>query len=252
MKVLFITQEDPIYVAEFWREFVKFKPKLEEAGIEFSGLVSLEVLGESKKINLLKRIYGLYSFVGSLKLGFRYLQTKLLGKNMHCYAKKLGIAYLTVKNLHSESFLRLAREQDLIVPIAASKKFKLSLLTAPKLECINIHSGPLPKYRGMIPVFCQLKSRERKIGITVHKMGEKLDDGEILYQEFVDVSKCKTLDFAIRKIRKYSAEIMCNVLINFEEYASNPIPNDKKKATYFSFPSRKDADELLKRGLKLV
>ncbi|MCO7188988.1 MULTISPECIES: formyltransferase family protein [unclassified Pseudoalteromonas] len=43
----------------------------------------------------------------------------------------------------------------------------------------NIHPSALPDYRGPMPVFWQLKNGAETIRVTLHKVAEKLDTGEI-------------------------------------------------------------------------
>lgn len=45
----------------------------------------------------------------------------------------------------------------------------------------NIHFGPLPAYRGATPVFWQLKNGEQNIGLCIHKLSQKFDDGPVVW-----------------------------------------------------------------------
>jgi methionyl-tRNA formyltransferase len=47
---------------------------------------------------------------------------------------------------------------------------------------INIHNGPLPKYRGVSPINWALKNNEAKHGITIHEITPGIDDGPIIAQ----------------------------------------------------------------------
>tara|TARA_A100000171_G_C2138327_1_gene152348 strand:- start:1859 stop:2740 length:882 start_codon:yes stop_codon:yes gene_type:complete len=58
-----------------------------------------------------------------------------------------------------------------------------SLLEVPPKGFINFHFGLLPKYRGIDPVFWQIKNQEKSGGITVHLMTEEVDSGPVIYQE---------------------------------------------------------------------
>ena len=252
MKVLLITQEDPIYVSEFWDEFVLRQDELKSHNIEIEALVSLETLGKSKKTDLFKRIYGMYGLIGTTKIAMKYLKARMNRKDIKFYAEKMGVRFISRPRIHSEEFLKIARNTDLIISAAASRKFKKKLLDAPKLGCINIHSGPLPKYQGMMPVFWQLKDGENIIGITIFKMNEELDAGDIYVQKFIDVSDCNTLDAAIRKTKKAGASMMIELLCNFEEFSNSQKLNNESEATYFSFPDRKAVKEFLKTGRKLI
>lgn len=252
MKVLLITQEDPIYVSEFWDEFVSRQDELKSHNIEIEALVSLETLGKSKKTDLFKRIYGMYGVIGTTKIAMKYLKARMKKKDIRYYAEKMRTRFIDKPKIHSEEFLDMARNTDLIVSVAASRKFKSKLLEAPKLGCINIHSGPLPKYQGMMPVFWQLKDRKDTIGITIFKMNEELDAGDIYVQKFIDVSNCNTLDAAIKKTKKAGASMMVELLCNFEEFSNDQKLNKESEATYFSFPDRKAVKEFLKTGRKLI
>jgi methionyl-tRNA formyltransferase len=47
---------------------------------------------------------------------------------------------------------------------------------------INLHNGPLPKYRGVSPINWALKNEEREHGITIHEITPGIDDGPIYGQ----------------------------------------------------------------------
>jgi len=45
----------------------------------------------------------------------------------------------------------------------------------------NIHSGSLPAFRGPTPVFWQLKKGMPVVGVTIHEVSKKFDDGTIVW-----------------------------------------------------------------------
>jgi len=47
---------------------------------------------------------------------------------------------------------------------------------------INLHNGPLPRYRGVSPINWALKNEEIEHGITIHEITEGIDDGPIIAQ----------------------------------------------------------------------
>jgi methionyl-tRNA formyltransferase len=49
-------------------------------------------------------------------------------------------------------------------------------------KIINLHNGPLPKYRGVSPINWALKNKEREHGITIHEITPGIDDGPIISQ----------------------------------------------------------------------
>tara|TARA_Y100000004_G_scaffold130739_1_gene147419 strand:+ start:56 stop:673 length:618 start_codon:yes stop_codon:yes gene_type:complete len=49
-------------------------------------------------------------------------------------------------------------------------------------KLINIHNGPLPKYRGVSPINWALKDEREEHGITIHEITPGVDDGPIISQ----------------------------------------------------------------------
>jgi methionyl-tRNA formyltransferase len=49
-------------------------------------------------------------------------------------------------------------------------------------KIINLHNGPLPKYRGVSPINWALKNEEVEHGITIHEITPGIDDGPIIGQ----------------------------------------------------------------------
>jgi methionyl-tRNA formyltransferase len=47
---------------------------------------------------------------------------------------------------------------------------------------LNLHNGPLPRYRGVSPINWALKNEEREHGVTIHEITPGIDDGPIVSQ----------------------------------------------------------------------
>ena len=47
---------------------------------------------------------------------------------------------------------------------------------------LNLHNGPLPRYRGVSPINWALKNGERSHGATIHEITPGIDDGPIVGQ----------------------------------------------------------------------
>jgi methionyl-tRNA formyltransferase len=45
---------------------------------------------------------------------------------------------------------------------------------------LNIHNGPLPRYRGVSPINWALKNEETEHGVTIHEITPGIDDGPIV------------------------------------------------------------------------
>lgn len=47
---------------------------------------------------------------------------------------------------------------------------------------LNLHNGPLPRYRGVSPINWALKNEEQAHGVTLHEITPGIDDGPIVAQ----------------------------------------------------------------------
>ncbi len=91
---------------------------------------------------------------------------------------------LKSKNIEFEIYTQIDNSQikpfDLGISYCYPKKIIEPLLSTPSKGFINYHPGPLPKYKGPNEFLDAIKNEEINWGVTVHKMNEYFDDGEIL------------------------------------------------------------------------
>jgi methionyl-tRNA formyltransferase len=141
---------------------------------------------------------------------------------------------------------------DVIVSVAAPEIFKAEILGVPRLGCINIHSGRLPTYRGMMPTFWQMQRGERAITITVHRMAEKIDAGDVLATREFPIEPMDSLDRVIKGTKCAAARLVIRVLQDLRAGRTHSERLDMREAEYFSFPKRKDVGQFRKMGHRLL
>ena len=72
---------------------------------------------------------------------------------------------------------------DIILSLYYRKILPKSIIELPRLGCINIHPSLLPEYRGPVPTAWAIEKGEKNFGITIHKMDNGIDTGDILIQK---------------------------------------------------------------------
>jgi len=100
-------------------------------------------------------------------------------------------------------------------------------------KIINLHNGPLPKYRGVSPINWALKNEETEHGLTIHEITPGIDDGPIIgqlkysiYPDFDEV-----IDVYKRSI-EYGWILFQQTLPLLDKI--QPRPQDEGAATYYS------------------
>jgi methionyl-tRNA formyltransferase len=72
---------------------------------------------------------------------------------------------------------------DLGVIVAYGGLVRAPLLTTPRLGWINLHFSDLPRWRGAAPVQRALMAGEQTLGMTVFRLVEALDAGDVLTRD---------------------------------------------------------------------
>jgi len=83
-----------------------------------------------------------------------------------------------------DGLIRALRGYDIDLAVVCGLSWRLprSVLEAPRLGVLNIHTSLLPRYRGPAPVQWALRNGDPDIGITIHWMDEDIDTGNIVAQ----------------------------------------------------------------------
>lgn len=261
MKIEFITQEDSLYILPFFEEFLRNYA----AEFEITRISCCRAMGKRSRIQLLRELKWLYGPIGLGKLLFQAGAARLLallprGRSASRYysiaqlAKAYGIPYETVANPNQPEFTGglQQRSPDLLISVACPYILKEKVLAVPPRGCINIHHAPLPRYKGMMPTFWQLYHGEQQLGVTIHYMAARVDEGDALLQESLPLTPGESLHLLIRRSKRHGAHCMAKVVRNLQANAAVPVQMNHAQGSYFTFPRREEALEFRRRGLRAI
>jgi len=133
-----------------------------------------------------------------------------------------------------------ALEPDLLVSFAYGKIFGPKFLGLFPLGGINIHPSLLPKYRGPTPIPAAIINREAETGITIQRLAEEMDSGDILVQEKVPLDGRETTTSLGETVAKKAAELLQALLTNIGSGGLRGKPQDHGEATYCSLITKAD------------
>jgi len=130
---------------------------------------------------------------------------------------------------------------DLVIVASYGKIIPKKILQIPKYGCLNIHPSLLPKYRGPSPIQTTILKGDKKTGVTIILMDEKIDHGPILDQREFLISNKK---IAYLELSQKLAELGVKLLIQtIPKWVNNEIKaktQDRSKATYTKILKRED------------
>ncbi|WP_223700280.1 methionyl-tRNA formyltransferase [Sutcliffiella deserti] len=149
-------------------------------------------------------------------------------------AEKHGIPVFQPEKIREKSEYEkiTSLKPDLIVTAAFGQILPNPLLDSPKYGCINVHASLLPKLRGGAPIHYAIMQGEKKTGVTIMYMVEKLDAGDILTQVEVNITEKDHVGSLHNKLSEAGSLLLSQTLPLLFEGKLTPIKQISDDATF--------------------
>ena len=131
-------------------------------------------------------------------------------------------------------------QPDLIVVAAYGRILPRPILDLPPYGCINVHASLLPKYRGAAPVQWAIAQGETHSGVTVMKISEQMDAGDILLQTQVELADNETGGSLHDKLAILGAQTLVEALALFKQGKLSASPQNEEAVTYAPMLKKED------------
>ena len=147
----------------------------------------------------------------------------------------------------------------IVFVVVAFRILPKEVFTIPKKLSFNLHASLLPKYRGAAPIQWALINGEKETGVTTFALEEKVDTGNIILQEKIEIDTDDNFGSLHDKLSILGSEIVLRTINLIEEgnfelknqdnTLSSPAPKITKEITRIDW--NKTAEEIhdLVRGL---
>lgn len=171
---------------------------------------------------------------------------KMLPTPVKQAALEMGLEVLQPERIRDNpEFIERIREMDADVAVVAAfgQILPKEVLEAPKLGCLNIHASLLPKLRGAAPIQRALMEGYLYSGITIMKMDEGLDTGDMITKQIISITGL-TADILHDELMELGANMISDLLSLVEtqgEEALRGEPQDDERATYAPRIEKKEA-----------
>tara|TARA_B100000787_G_scaffold9318_1_gene7144 strand:- start:331 stop:1263 length:933 start_codon:yes stop_codon:yes gene_type:complete len=150
-------------------------------------------------------------------------------------SETLKIEYRTPSSLkdNKEEYNYLKElEADIAIVVAYGQIIPKEYLSLVKKGFINIHASLLPKWRGAAPIQRSIMNLEKETGVSIMKIGEKLDTGPICNSYKIEIMADDNSEIITEKLSKLAAE---KILDNIDQILEDKIEfkeQDHNKASY--------------------
>lgn len=167
-------------------------------------------------------------------------------------SRKYAVPIESLNDVRSpESLAKIAELQpDLVLSVRYGKIFGRNFLKIPKLGTINLHSGKLPNYRGVLATFRALMNGDETLHGTLHYIEDgTIDTGGIIGFSTVKVNPKWTLLTHVLNIYPASVPLVVSTIEQiFAGEKPKIIPQTNENAAYFTFPTQTEIDEFTAKG----
>ena len=117
----------------------------------------------------------------------------------------------------------------------------MSVLSLPRLGCINIHPSLLPRWRGAAPIQRAIFAGDSITGVTIMQMDQGLDTGPILLQHQYVMEPDETSQTLHDQLAKLGAQALLDTLDLLVNDKIEPMPQDNNLTTYAHKISKEEA-----------
>lgn len=192
--------------------------------------------------------------------GLRYALLQLMQTDLYTLLKSCGLTKarairlptLHTKNINNETSQNYLKKHDPDIVLLANfnQKVAAHTLSLAKMGFLNIHPALLPFYKGVDPVFAALSRKESTIGVSIHRVDEDFDTGDILLQASLPVEPKVSVfrhQFLLFKLAGlHVAEVIDRVNARHAPVVDNTAGH------YDSWPTACQIGDFIKHGGKLI
>lgn len=144
------------------------------------------------------------------------------------------------EKIKDDYFNILKENPNLIVTCAYGQIVPDDLLKYPMYGCINIHASLLPKLRGGAPIQRAIMAGYKETGVTIMKMSSRLDAGEIILQEKVEITDSDTAGSLHDKLSVVGKELILKTIPTLLDKTATFTKQNESEATYAYVIKRED------------
>jgi len=142
----------------------------------------------------------------------------------------------------AESVEQLAAlNADLMIVVAYGLILPNSVLTTPRLGCLNVHGSLLPRWRGAAPFQRAIWAGDKETGVTIMQMDEGLDTGDMLKKVTCPIDAHETSASLYAKVAEQAPSVLIETIHQLQAGELTPEKQDEAAATYAKKLSKTEA-----------
>jgi methionyl-tRNA formyltransferase len=158
------------------------------------------------------------------------------------WARAKGVPVLQPEKVRDGTLARelASLRPDLLAVAAYGRILGKDLLELAPHGAINVHGSLLPKYRGAAPIQWAIAEGEAETGVSIMRMDEGLDTGDVLLQRVLPIGPDDTSETLAPRLAALGGEALVEALALLPEGALVPVRQDETRATLARILAKED------------
>ena len=134
------------------------------------------------------------------------------------YATEQNLKVLQPVNLKAESFLQELKSLEANLQVVVAFRMLPEVVwKMPEFGTFNLHASLLPQYRGAAPINWAIINGETETGVSTFFIDEKIDTGEMILQEKMDIGDSETAGELHDRLMHKGADLVLKTLETIKE-----------------------------------
>ncbi len=166
---------------------------------------------------------------------------------MKAVAQEYQLPVLQPTNLQAPDFVAaLQHYQAQLHVVVAFRMLPRAVWAMPAWGTVNLHASLLPAYRGAAPIHWAIINGEQVTGVTTFLIEEKMDTGQLLFQESEPIHAHDTAGTLHERLKHKGAQLMLKTVQAMENGTHTPTHQAPTPAS-----QRKQAPKIYKQDCQI-
>jgi len=238
-------------------------------------LLLSELAEHTVQVGLSSKVGGDYKHPQAL-LDLTTFENQVMGDDSHAFLKSIKVRFVAIRGSHFyKSFDQLSNAYDieiqflndinqidglnqvrlfnpeLILSIRYGKILKQPVIDIPSMGVINLHSGLLPAYQGIMATFWAMLNEEKDIGTCLHFISDRqIDAGEIIEQSIIPLNPYLSYLENVLEVYWLGIKNMAKAVNQLNRGV--PLLSDPQQgfSNYYGFPQEPHIKKFLDKGFR--
>lgn len=114
--------------------------------------------------------------------------------------------------------------------------YKIPPIDATRAKGVNMHPALLPRARGIMPLPYIMMHDRAAAGLTLHKLSNRFDQGDILTQAPLELSEKDTIESLNARLAILAPDFVSKAIADLPQLWRDATPQDDRKSSHYPTP----------------